>query len=111
MHIDSRKFPGALEGPHKEGVEWIAKNFRPAQATEKSKLPVVLIPLHVLFPAQEAWTTETTLSDHPDLFLVTTRGVCDHTLEGRVVHVVTRKGVPLLYVKEVAPSARPSRPY
>ena len=42
----------------------------------------------------------------PDVYLATTRWGSHEWLAGRVVHVVSRQGTPLLYVKEVSASAR-----
>ncbi len=40
------------------------------------------------------------MEEDPDVVLATTRDDCHRTVEGRVLHVVSRQGTPLLYVIE-----------
>jgi hypothetical protein len=45
-------------------------------------------------------------SQDPDLFVSYTRWRCHERMEGKVVHIVEREGVPLLYVKQVSDEVR-----
>jgi hypothetical protein len=90
---------------YKEGVEWIGRNYR--GRPDGGRINVAncsfffttsyFLPSDRFRYVGNIWR----MSARPDLFLATTRWRCHERMEGRVVHVVERKGVPLLYVKEV----------
>ncbi len=91
---------------YKEGAEWIVENY-PAPAGEgRVKVASCSSPLSTEYylPVDRfeyVGSYDFEVSDRPDLFLATTRWGCDKNLDGRIVHVVTRMGVPILYVKEI----------
>ena len=54
------------------------------------------------FEYVESYQDRQRVFDKPDLLLVTTRRNCQKALNGKLLHMVARKGVPLLYVIEVS---------
>jgi hypothetical protein len=115
----SRSFDTEFWGSsYKEGVEWIVKNYRAAPGDGKIKVASCSHPFSTEYYLPKdrflyvgSYDYQERMTGRPNLFLATTRWHCDQTLQGRVLHVVSRKGTPLLYVKEVSESAQPSRPY
>jgi hypothetical protein len=91
---------------YKEGLAWVVQHVRGDTGTrtrvrvavcnDTEELPYFLTHLAAASGSFEAVTR----SEDADVFLATTRFNC-HKLAGRVLHVVERQGVPLLYV--VAP--------
>ncbi|MGH7657492.1 MAG: ArnT family glycosyltransferase [Gemmatimonadales bacterium] len=92
---------------YKEGVEWIQRHYDggdTAQSLKVASCSHQLSTTHYLTePGFEYVGTFDHLREHPDLFLATTRWNCHERLDGKVVHVVSRLGAPILYVKEIAP--------
>jgi hypothetical protein len=103
---------------YKEGVEWVVKNYKRLNG-RKVKVASCSFPFSTEYFLPKDRFEYIGSYDylkkmkglHPDVFLATTRWNCHQTFDGRVVHVVEREGIPLLYVKEIADSAQPSRPY
>jgi 4-amino-4-deoxy-L-arabinose transferase-like glycosyltransferase len=54
-------------------------------------------------PAAAGHFVNVGMEEDPDIVLATTRDGCHRTADGRVLHVVTRQGTPLLYVIERRP--------
>ncbi|MBI4549376.1 MAG: glycosyltransferase family 39 protein [Candidatus Omnitrophica bacterium] len=123
----NRLFAGGLRGAagrfdtdywgssYKEGAEWVLHHYRErhTEGSGKSRRARVA---NCGNPFQTAYFLEKTVAgresfqtvwprDNPDVFLAVTRWECHRSREGRVLHTVERKGVPLLYVIE--PSKKP----
>ena len=103
---------------YKEGAEWIVKNYQRING-RKVKVASCSFPFSTEYflpkdgfdyVGSYDYLKKMTGKD-PDLFLATTRWHCHQTFNGRIVHIVERQGVPLLYVKEIGDSEKPSRPY
>lgn len=97
---------------YKEGVEWLVAHY-PVQPGQRPKVASCLHPASTSyflprdrFEFVGSYNGESPLSGRPDIFLATTRWGCDQKESGRVLHTVSRMGVPLLFVIEVNPSAR-----
>lgn len=91
---------------YKEGVEWIVKNYRGRSDDTPIKVASCSHPraTEYYLPGggfKYVGSVDYKVTESPDLFLATTRWNCHHSFEGRVVHVVTRKGAPLLYIKQI----------
>lgn len=91
---------------YKEGVEWLAQaSFLP----ERGRITVASCSEPALteyYLPQDRFTyvgslNATGISSPPNIFLATTRWGCHRRLPGRIIHVVERQGMPLLYVKQV----------
>lgn len=95
---------------YKEGVEWIQRNYDVGATEQPLKVASCshqLSTTHYLTESGFEYVgTLDHLQEHPDLFLATTRWNCHERLDGKVVHVVTGLGAPILYVKEVAPETQ-----
>ena len=94
---------------YKEGAEWIKANY--SMPSDNGKITVVSCSpfLSTTYYLPKDRFTYVSIRNYrhtparvPTLFLATTRWNCNQELVGRVVHVVARKGTPLLYVKEIA---------
>jgi hypothetical protein len=91
---------------HREGVEWLAANYRPDAAPQS---------IRVANSAVETFTgyyirgggermrrfVSVEPSAAPDVVLSITRWKLHEHYKGRVIHTITRMGVPLLYVIEM----------
>jgi hypothetical protein len=91
---------------YKEGVEWIVENYQAPAGMGRVKVASCSSPLSTEYylPVDRfeyVGSYDFEVSDRPDLFLATTRWDCDKNLDGRIVHIVTRMGAPILYVKEI----------
>jgi 4-amino-4-deoxy-L-arabinose transferase-like glycosyltransferase len=96
---------------YKEGVEWVVNNYEKPDHDRKIK---VVSCLHALstsyFLPEDRFEYLGTFHDgkeipenaEPDLFLATTRWSGHKKLEGKLLHVISRKNVPLLYIIEVS---------
>ena len=96
---------------YREGVRWLAENYH---HRGKGKVRVANPSMNFLtayyleshpdlrsrFHPVRPW-------DNPNIYMSTTRWNQHKEKPGRVLHVVTRKGVPLLYVVEVTPPGEP----
>jgi len=120
----NRLFAGGLEtaaryydtdywgASYKEGVEWLVAHY-PVQAGRRPKVASCLHPVSTSyflprdrFEFVGSYHGQHPISARPDIFLASKRWGCDQNETGRVLHTVSRMGVPLLYVIEVDPSAR-----
>lgn len=92
---------------YKEGVAWLQANHRSDDPARRIKVTSCSHPVSTSYfltdPRFEYVGHVDRLRDQPDVLLATTRWGCHRSLPGRVLHVVRRFGVPLLYVVEVAP--------
>ncbi len=95
---------------YKEGVEWIVQNYKSHKNDRKIKVASCLYSLSTSYFLPEdrfeyvgTYDGDQQISDgaEPDLFLATTRWDCHKRLSGKVLHTITRKGAPLLYIIEV----------
>lgn len=95
---------------YKEGAEWILGNYR-KQLKDSSGKPRKIRVANCGNPFQTAYFFQKDKTgkerfetvwprDNPDLFLAVTRWECHRSRPGRIIHLVERKGVPLLYVRE-----------
>ncbi len=96
---------------YKEGVEWIVKNYRNYDENKKVKVVSCLYSLSTsYFLPDDRFEYLGTYHDgkeipedaKPDLFLATTRWEGHKNLTGKVLHIISRKNVPLLYIIEVS---------
>jgi len=94
---------------YKEGAEWITKYYKNPNKNRKVKVASCLYSLSTSyflpkdrFEYVGSFDKGQMISDSPDLFLATTRWNCHKKLSGRVLHIVERKGAPLLYIIEVS---------
>jgi len=96
---------------YKEGVEWIVKNYRNYDENKKVKVVSCLYSLSTsYFLTDDRFEYLGTYHDgkeipedaKPDLFLATTRWGGHKKLKGKVLHIISRKNVPLLYIIEVS---------
>ncbi|HEX2988927.1 MAG TPA: hypothetical protein VHS06_12270, partial [Chloroflexota bacterium] len=95
---------------YREGVRWVIDNYHPANG---GKVRVANPSLNFLtayyleaspelrdkFQPVQPW-------DNPDVFIAITRWNFHNDKEGTVLHVISRKGVPLLYV--IKPQPQPA---
>jgi 4-amino-4-deoxy-L-arabinose transferase-like glycosyltransferase len=94
---------------YKEGAEWITKYYKNPNGNRKVKVASCLYSLSTSyflpkdrFEYVGSFGKGQMISDSPDLFLATTRWNCHKKLSGRVLHIIERKGAPLLYIIEVS---------
>ena len=92
---------------YREGVRWLAKNYHPkgGERVRVSNPSMNFLTAYYLessrdlrrrFHPVQAW-------DRPNIYMSTTRWNQHKEKHGRLLHVVRREGVPLLYIIEVAP--------
>ncbi len=96
---------------YKEGVEWIVENYKHNDGNRKVKVVSCLHSLSTsYFLPDDRFEYLGTYHDgkeipedaKPDLFLATTRWEGHKNLKGKVLHIISRKNVPLLYIIEVS---------
>ncbi len=95
---------------YKEGVEWIVNNYQSHNNDRKIKVASCLYPLSASYFLPEdrfeyvgSYDYGHQISNEEvDLFIATTRWNCHKNLTGTVLHTVTRKGIPLLYIIKVS---------
>ena len=96
---------------YKEGVEWITQNYQSETSGKRLKVASCLYSLSTsYFLPKDRFEYLGTFDDgqhiaddaEPDLFLASTRWNCRQKLRGRILHTITRKGAPLLYIIEVS---------
>jgi len=96
---------------YKEGVEWLVAHY-PLTPGHKPKVASCLHPFstsYFLPPDRFEFIGSVNydpLPARPDILLASTRWSCHKKETGRVLHTVSRMGVPLLFVIEVNPSIR-----
>jgi hypothetical protein len=93
---------------YREGLSWLVQHVKPAPGTKLSVASCSCFDetshyLNVIAHASDRFEPVVD-RNAADIFLATTRDQCQRT-EGEVMHVVTRQGVPLLYVIQ-----RPAHP-
>ncbi|MHC4565610.1 MAG: hypothetical protein ACYTE3_07595, partial [Planctomycetota bacterium] len=96
---------------YKEGVEWLVNNYGDENKDRKVKVVSCLYALSTsYYLPEDRFEYLGTFDDgkeipegaKPDIFLATTRWQGHKRLEGKVLHEVSRKNVPLLYIIEVS---------
>jgi len=96
---------------YKEGVEWLVENYDKDGGDRKIRVASCLYALSTSYFLPEDrfeylgsfdQGKEIPEGAKPDIFLATTRWEGHKRLEGKVLHVVSRKDVPLLYIIEVS---------
>lgn len=87
---------------YKEGIEWVIKNYKPDLGRKiRVRNSSALFQVgYYIATDPEAKDRFETVTDHPDIFLSTTRWGKHKMYAGKILHVVERDGVPLLYVVE-----------
>ena len=92
---------------YKEGVDWLIDNYRPDTSNPigvaNCSLPLLTGYYLDNAPAAKGRFVSVLPSQRPRIFMATTRFSCQNSRAGRVLHVVERAGVPLLYIKELPP--------
>jgi hypothetical protein len=86
---------------YKEGIEWLAREYLHPERREPLRVDghCSHVPFWYYLDRRSVQTTNVA----PHLFFATTTFGAHRTTPGRVVHVVRRQGVPLLYVFEQRP--------
>lgn len=87
---------------YKEGIEWVIKNYKPEldrKIRVRNSSALFQVGYYIA-TNPEAKDRFETVTDHPDIFLSTTRWGKHKMYAGKILHVVERDGVPLLYVVE-----------
>ncbi len=96
---------------YKEGVEWLAQNYRPGLSKPKvascsdARSTSYFLPQD-RFDYVGSYNHGQPISAPPDFLVATTRWDCHKIVDGVVIHTVERLGTPLLYVKAVSAPAR-----
>ena len=96
---------------YREGAEWVIKNYRPdsGQAIRVANCEVPFLISYYLEKTEELRRrfVVVPVNANPDIYLAITRWQCDKLIEGKLLHTVQRKGIPLLYIIETQGSYRP----
>jgi len=97
---------------HKEGVQWLAANYRPDAPPASIRVANTSVDFQTSYYLErgEAATERFTpvgKREQPHVMLSTTRWNAHLNRPGRVLHVVRRMGVPLLYLVELRPYIPP----
>ena len=98
-------------GSYKEGVEWVINNYRPHSA-EPVRVANCEVPFLIQYFFDKKSTGRFTVvapNEEPSVYLAITRWQCHKMMEGKLLHIVQRKGAPLLYVIEAQGPYRPER--
>ncbi len=92
---------------YKEGMEWVIKNYKPDLGRKiRVRNSSALFQVgYYIATNPEAKDRFEAVTDHPDIFLSTTRWGKHKMFAGKILHVVEREGVPLLYVVETLRAA------
>ena len=90
---------------YKEGAQWVIHNYRvdtsrKIRVANCSSVPFLTGHFFELPDARQRFINVKRHQD-PHVFLTTTRFKCHEKARGRVLHVVERQGVPLLYIFEL----------
>jgi hypothetical protein len=98
----------------KEAVAWVEQNYEtPADGTRPKVASCLYSTSTSYFLSEKRFEYVGTFHNGheidegvtPDLFLATSRWDCDKKLAGKLIHTVTRRGVPLVSIIEVSPNA------
>ena len=93
---------------HKEGAEWLIKHNY-SNSSENIRVANCAVPVlsgyvfEKLKGTKRRFTT-VTRDENPHIVLATTRWKCHELISGKILHIVERMDVPLLYVIEVIPN-------
>ena len=93
----------------KEGVTWVEGHYR-ADAAAPLRLAICGASAGSVRPLLTAGFTLVDRSDHPGLYLATSRWHCNRQVKGRPAFRIARQGVPLLVVKEISQRLRRLHP-
>lgn len=90
---------------YKEGAQWVIDNYH-RQTQERIRVAncsKLFLTAYYFDKSEEVRQRFESVRDHddPHIFLATTRSRCHERRGGRILHVVERQGVPLLYVLEL----------
>jgi len=96
---------------YKEGVEWVINNYRPhsAEPVRVANCEVPFLIQYFLGKKSSGRFTVVGPNEEPSVYLAITRWQCHKMIEGKLLHIVQRKGAPLLYVIEAQGPYRPER--
>jgi hypothetical protein len=94
---------------YKEGVEWLINNYRPdsTKAIRVANCEILFIIKYFFDKKGFGRFLVVKPQDNPDVYLGITRWQCHKMIEGKLIHTVQRKGIPLLYIMEVHGLYRP----
>lgn len=97
---------------HKEGIEWLIRHYRPGAPPASIRVANTAVEFQTSYYLERsgaAGARFASVSKHqrPHILLSITRWNAHLKHPGRVLHVVERVGVPLLYVVELADPAFP----
>ena len=95
---------------HKEGVDWLAANYRPDAPPASIRVANTAADFQTAYyirPDRPETRRFTPVRDNADVVLSITRWDMHLSHPGKVLHVVERMGTPLLYLVEVRPPAAP----
>jgi 4-amino-4-deoxy-L-arabinose transferase-like glycosyltransferase len=89
---------------YKEGAQWVIQNYH-SDSSEKTLVANCAVPFLSSYYFTNSDVKDKFLTVFPDqqpqILLANTRFDCHKSVRGKVLHVVERKGVPLLYVIQV----------
>lgn len=93
---------------HKEGIEWLIDNYKPDAPKNSIRVANTAAEYQTSYylranDPRTARFTPVGQRDHPDVMLSITRYDVHLKYPGKVLHVVERMGIPLLYVTELTP--------
>ena len=89
---------------YKEGAEWVIQNYH-QNSPGRTLIANCAVPFLTSYYFNNSEVKDRFITvfqnQNPQIFLANTRFDCQNTVKGKVLHVVERKGVPLLYVIQV----------
>jgi len=96
---------------YREGAEWVINNYRPNSA-QPIRVANCGLPFLIRYFFQKTGNLRQRFmvvkpDENPDIYLAITRWQCHKVFDGKLLHIVQRKGTPLLYIIEVQGSYRP----
>jgi hypothetical protein len=96
---------------YKEGAEWVINNYRPNSA-QPIRVAHCGLPFLIRYFFEKTGNLRQRFmvvkpDENPDIYLGITRWQCHKVFDGKLLHIVQRKGTPLLYIIEVQGSYRP----
>jgi 4-amino-4-deoxy-L-arabinose transferase-like glycosyltransferase len=106
LKAEYKKFDTEYWGSsYKEGAEWLIKNYHPdtKEVIRVANCANLFLTAYYLSKTEELTRRFKSVEDdqHPHIFVSTTRWDCHEDKKGKVLYVVERQGVPLLYVLEL----------
>jgi hypothetical protein len=92
---------------HREGAEWLVEHYQ-SDTDETIRVANCAAPFlsdyffEKLDRTRERFVT-VIRNDNPHVVLAMTRGNCHESIKGKILHIIERMNVPLLYIIEVIP--------